>query len=171
MWCRKLTENKTVVGGEIKGESERERDKEGTFIYRPATGAGAHRAGGHWLGGGTFWLDELRTVLDYLRSYHVFLSCLHLVHPAYDYQRYNRSVWQCGADVTHLIIEIHPSSALALFASFFFVCSGSSHFTFVSLTSAISKTACSCYRQHVLIWVLEGIFTFYTYEKIFELCL
>lgn len=54
MWCRKLTENKTVVGGEIKGESERERDKEGTFIYRPATGAGAHRAGGHWLGGGTF---------------------------------------------------------------------------------------------------------------------
>lgn len=36
MWCRKLTENKTVVGGEKKGrERKRERDKEGTFIYRP----------------------------------------------------------------------------------------------------------------------------------------
>lgn len=54
-------------------------------------------------------------------------------------QRIHVTVWSWQTSHTHLIIEIHPSSVLVLFASFFFVFSGSSRVTFILLTSAISK--------------------------------
>lgn len=107
MWCRKLTENKTVVGGEKKGR-ERKRERQIRDLYLKARPQVPEHTGSlvtDWVEGDSDrcsvdsagWAQD--GVLDYLWCYCVFLSCLH--RPAYDYQRYNGSIWQCGADRHH----------------------------------------------------------------------
>lgn len=107
MWCRKLTENKTVVGGEKKGR-ERKRERQRRDLYLKARPQVPEHTGSlvtDWVEGDSDrcsvdsagWAQD--GVLDYLWCYCVFLSCLH--RPAYDYQRYNGSMWQCGADRHH----------------------------------------------------------------------
>lgn len=107
MWCRKLTENKTVVGGEKKGrEQKRERQRRDLYLKaRPQVPEHTGSLVTDWVEGDSDrcsvdlagWAQD--GVLDYLWCYCVFLSCLHW--PAYDYQRYNGSMWQCGADRHH----------------------------------------------------------------------